>query len=132
VLQRDYILRMIEQAAQALARATGLLAQHKLEDAGRELDGAYAALGVDRELLGVLDAATLAGQLRDDERVAAAARVLLCDAALCAKRGEHGAARRKLRVARNLGAQLAAPDATLEHELARMAGELDASSPRFS
>jgi hypothetical protein len=129
VLQRDYIMRMIEQAAEAVARAFGFIAQQKLDDAEDELDGAYAALGIDRELLGVLDAGTLARQLGDDDRIAAAVRVLLCDARLQTTRGDRGATRSKLRAARNLNAQLSAPAAALDGELESATRELERDRP---
>jgi hypothetical protein len=118
VFQRDYILRMIEQAAQAIARAFGFVAEKKLDDAERELASAYAALGIDRELLVLLDADTLIAQLGDPARIAAAVRVLACDAVLRAERGELAAGQRKLRAAQRLKERLGAADASLDQALA--------------
>jgi hypothetical protein len=119
LFQRDYILRMIDQAAQAMARAVGLLLQHKVDDAERELAAAYSALALDRTLIGVLDAATLAHQLGDDERVKAAVRVLLCDAQLQRQRGDNKRAKTLLRCGQGLLQRLTTADAALVQELER-------------
>lgn len=117
LFQRDYILRMVEQAAQAIARALGLLAQDKPEEAEHALALGYSALGFDRHLIGVLDAATFARQLGDDERIAAAVRLLLCDAELCERRSDLAGSKRRLRLAAGLVEQLSTPAPSLQSEL---------------
>lgn len=117
LFQRDYILRMVEQAAQAIARALGLVAQHKMQDADRALAEGYSALGFDRELIGVLDAATFARQFGDDDRISAAVRLLICDAQLCATRGDHARSDTRLRLASGLLSRLEMPNLTLQAEL---------------
>lgn len=121
MFQRDYILRMVEQASRAIARALGLLLQQKHEAAEAELATGYAALGFDRELIGVLDAATFARHFGDDDRIEAAVRLLLCDARLGLATGAEVRARRCLRLARGLLQQLAAPPAELAAELEEIA-----------
>jgi hypothetical protein len=126
VFQRDYIMRAVQQAAEALARALRALLSKKEDEADQALAEGYLALGIDRELLLLLDATSLKSQLADDEKVAMAARLLLGDAELQQSRGASAAALRRLRVAIRLAAQLPEPDAELEAELARVREALGA------
>jgi hypothetical protein len=124
LFQRDYILRLIQQVAQALARAMGLLKERKLEEADAEIGSGYSVLGLDRELVGVLDAAGLARLLGDDERIAAAVRLITCDARLRLTQGDPRRAARLLRSARGLMQRLPEPEPALEQELDHAEGEL--------
>lgn len=119
MFQRDYLLRIIQQAAEALARALRAIGARKDDEAEEALQEGYAALGIDRELLLLLDATTLRSQLVDDTKVAMAARLLLGDAALRRARGETDAALRRIRAAHRLAEQLREPDPELTAELAR-------------
>ncbi|BDG03877.1 hypothetical protein [Anaeromyxobacter oryzae] len=77
-LQRDWILRIVEQLAQALARVAGLRKQARTEDAVKELAGAASGLaGIDLHMAASVDAATLAGLVREPVRMAVLARVML-------------------------------------------------------
>ena len=120
MFQRDYLLRVIQQAAEALARALRAIVARKDDEAEQALQEAYTALGIDRELLLLLDAPTLRSQLAAEEKVAMAARLLLGDAELRHARGEPEAARRRLRAAHRLAEQLSEPDPELTAELARV------------
>jgi hypothetical protein len=126
VFQRDYIMRAVQQAAEALARALRALLSKKEDEAEEALAEGYHALGIDRELLLLLDATSLKSQLADDEKVAMAARLLLGDAELQQSRGASHAAMRRLRAAIRLAAQLPAADATLDADLARVREALGA------
>ena len=121
MFQRDYILRVIQQVAQAVARAMGLLAQRKPEEAEAQLNTGYGALGMDRELLLLLDAATVARQLGDEVKGGAAATLLLCDAEVQHARGDARAGLRRLRAARGLRGQLANADPELDRAIERVA-----------
>ena len=118
MFQRDYLLRVIQQAAEAIARAIRALRAKDPEEAEQQLGEGYAALGLDREMLLLLDSQTLQRQLGEDEKIAIAGRLLLADAQLCDARGERKAALRRLSAARRLAALLRAPDDTLDRELA--------------
>ena len=120
MFQRDYLLRMIEQAAQALARALRLFREQKQDEAEQQLASGYAALGLDPDLLGMLDAHTLRAQWGDEEMLAMAARLLLCDAELRLGRGDGGVAQRRFKAARKLHALLATANAELDAELERV------------
>lgn len=124
MFQRDYIMRAVQQAAEALARALKLLLKKKDDEAEQALVEGYAALGIDRELLLLLDAPSLRSQLADDAKVAMAARLLLGDAEVRQARGDSKGALRRLRAAIRLADQLPAKDAELTAELARVRGEL--------
>jgi hypothetical protein len=126
LFQRDYILRLVQQVAQVLARAMGLIAERKLPDADAELASGYGALGLDRELVGVLDATGLARLLGDDDRIAAAVRLIAGDARLRLAQGEPRRAARLLRSARGLMQQLRDPQPALEQELDHAEAELRA------
>src|SRR3954465_5767432 len=102
MFQRDYLMRMAAQVAQAVSRAFGLIAKRQNDEAEQQLDTGYGALGMDRDLLLILDGPTLARQLGDDERMAAAITLLLCDAELQLARGDRPAAQKCLRAANRL------------------------------
>jgi len=65
--QRDYLLRMIEQFGQAVARILGFSSQSKFDDARRELDAAYESLGLARHMAARLDDASLRMLLREEK-----------------------------------------------------------------
>jgi len=59
MLQRDYLMRMIEQFVQAIGRMLGLAKSGRFDEARTELDAAYASLGVSRRMVDRLDDASL-------------------------------------------------------------------------
>jgi hypothetical protein len=128
MFQRDYLLRIIEMAAQAVARALRLLIAKQPEEAEQQLNAAFSALPIDRELLLLLDADSLRAQLGDDGVVQTVVKLLVCDAEVQLHKADPRAAQRSLRAARRLAAlPLAAPaDPALEHELERVARLLEA------
>jgi len=67
MVQRDYLMRMIEQFVQAIARILGLAKDGRLEEAKTELDAAYAKLGISRSMIERLDAASLRLLLGEDK-----------------------------------------------------------------
>ena len=119
MFQRDYILRVVQQAAEALARALRLLLQKKPEEAEQALQEGYAALGIDRELLLLLDAVTLRRQLGEEEKLSMAVRLLLGESELRLQRGEAGAAAKRWRAAARLSEQLTQVPEDLAEDLAR-------------
>ena len=130
MFRRDYILRLIEQAAQAVARALKLMVQKKPEEAQQQLDSAYALLSLDRELLLALDANSLRGHIADSERREMAARILLSDAELHCEKAAARPALRRLRAARRLLETLDAPaPRDLLDELDRVTQLVDRSFP---
>jgi hypothetical protein len=132
VFQRDYILRLIDQAAQAVARALRLVLKKQPEEAAQQLSSAYGLLSLDRELLLALDTASLRSHITEPERREMAARILLGDAELQSGMGERRTALRCLRAARRLLDTLD-PEATPERqslleELARVSQLLDSAA----
>lgn len=75
MIREDYLIRMIQQIAAVLARMVNRRSSGQLEQALREGDAAYDLLGVPRELCDVLDTPTLAGMLRDPDKIRALARL---------------------------------------------------------
>lgn len=126
MFQRDFIMRAVQQAAEALARALRLLLAKKEDEAEEALAEGYNALGIDRELLLLLDPSSLRSQLADDAKVAMAVRLLLGDAEVCASRGEPQAALKRLRAGIRLAGALPKADESLDGEIARVRSALGA------
>ena len=126
MFQRDYLMRMVAQVAQAVARALGLIAKRKNDEAEQQLDTGYGALGMDRELLLILDGPTLARQLGDDQRIGAAVALLLCDAELQLARADRPDAQKCLRAAHRLREHLAGVAPDIEQAFERVEDLLDA------
>ena len=126
MFQRDYILRLVQQVGQVIARAMGLITERKLENADAELASGYGVLGLDRGLVGVLDATGLARLLGDDDRIAAAVRLIAHDARLRLAQGDPRRAARLLRSARALLGQLSDPQPAIAHELDQAEAESEA------
>ncbi|HEU0033877.1 MAG TPA: hypothetical protein VFQ53_24785 [Kofleriaceae bacterium] len=74
--REDILMRWIRQFAEALARLAGLRKSGDLRAARDEIERLYEELGIPRELVDLVDAATLAGMLRTPDRMRAAARLL--------------------------------------------------------
>jgi hypothetical protein len=93
VLREDYLLRMISQLTQALARVLGLRRRGETEAALEELDAAVAAVaGLDPRAVEASDPAVLAGLVREPARLAALGRLLAERAGIEDDRGEAGRA----------------------------------------
>lgn len=122
MFQRDYILRMINVVAQAVARVLQLLRQQKSpEEAQQVLAEAYRQLSLDREFLLVLDGPSIRTHCGgDDEKLSLAARLLLTDCELQLYKGEHREASRTLKAARRALAEVSDKPADLSAELARL------------
>jgi predicted Zn-dependent protease len=129
MFQRDYLLRMIDMAAQAIARALRLLLAKQPEEAEQQLNTAYSALPIDRELLLLLDAKSVRAQLGDDGVLQTVVKLLVCDAEVQLHKNDARAALRRLRAARRLEALPLAlpPDPALNEELERVARLVEAA-----
>lgn len=75
MIREDYIMRLIRQIAEAVARMIRRRESGDLEAALRDADALFDLLEIPRELCDVVDTPTLAGLLRDPERMRLAARV---------------------------------------------------------
>jgi hypothetical protein len=116
-LQRDFILRMIEAVAAALARAVGRRRQGDLQGAREELAAAA------RELLGTVgslaahaDARTAVDLLSDPRRVVLWVRLLIEDAELLHEAGYTGESSAVRRRARDLAGEVRRRDTVLSDE----------------
>ena len=126
MFQRDYILRAIDAAAQALARALRLfLVEQKPDQAEQEVAAGYAALSLDRELLLLLDGPTLRRHIGDDDKLLMAVRLLVSESEIKCHQGERAAASRRLKAARRLLAEHPAAPTELSADLARVAQLLE-------
>ena len=119
MFERDYLLRVIDQIAQAVARAMGLLLKKQPpEEAEQELAAGYGALGLDREMLCLLDGPSIRSQCGHPDKLVAAVRLLLCDAQVQNARAETTHARRLLRAAKKVAGQLERIEPELGAEIA--------------
>jgi hypothetical protein len=113
MLREDYIIRIIRQAIQAIAKMAGLRAKGDHEEARRQADAAYDLLGVPADLAAVMDSAGLAELLRDPDKVRLMARLSQEEAELFKAAGDPLTATARYRRAAELvlEAHRAAPDA---------------------
>jgi hypothetical protein len=94
-IQRDYILRLIESLAQAIARVVALRKAGQAKEAEVELERAAGSLlGVDLRLLEAIGPGPIAAQLGHPEKVEALARLVEERAELERSRGDEVAAAR--------------------------------------
>jgi hypothetical protein len=131
MFERDFVMRAARHLAAALARVLGLRKLGQEEEAQHALDELYRGLvPFDRELLDMLDPATLAGMLRDPERVRAVCQLLAFEADEAERHGDPGRARRTRRRALALlqhGAS--ASDRDAEELAALLQAQLDQALP---
>lgn len=123
MLRRDYILRMIERAVEAIAKALGLLKRGEYDRALTLLGEAYAAvLKFDRDMLDSLAAPTLVTMIGEPELVRLVARISKVEGDLREERGEPHKAlscyRRALELYREVGLGDRDEDARAAAELA--------------
>jgi hypothetical protein len=124
MFQRDYILRMMEVVAQAVARVIRLLRQQKNpEEAQQVVAETYRALSLDREFLLVLDGPSIRTHCGgDDEKLAIAVRLLLLDCEVQVHKSERREATQTLKAARRALAEVNDKPADLSDELERLSG----------
>lgn len=134
--QRDYILRQVELAAQALARLLGLARDGHRDQAIGMFDQAYQPLvGVSGRVVATLSEEQLltlltSGSSPDPRRVTVAMELLVAEADLLAEAGQAAEAATRYRRALGLAAYLAShtgslPDPALAGRLAARAEDLD-------
>lgn len=103
VARRDYILRLIEQFAQALARIIGLRKSGKLDEAQKlaneTADGIFGSL---RLMIDQVDASTAGGLLGTREKIAVYAALTAEEAEITALKGDARKARGRRRRALEL------------------------------
>lgn len=119
MLERDLILKMVQDLARVLARALGLRKQGMTPEAVAEVETAAASLiGLDLKVVTALDAGVIAKQLVAPERIGGLARVVWARADLAADAADLGEPlwRRK---AVELWLEAAAAGETLDDEALR-------------
>ena len=97
MLRDDYLMRLIHQLAQFLARIAGFNRRREYQSALDEARRAWDELDIPHELVDRLDGAALADLLRDPAKMRAAAELLAEEAVALAATGDplHAAHRRK-------------------------------------
>ena len=133
--QRDYLMRQIEQAAQALARILQAAKGGRRDEALGMFEEAYKPLvGVSGRVVAALDEQQLltlmtSGSAPDTRRIGVAVELLIAEADLQAEEGQQRQAAANYRRALGLVAYLAShlgrlPDGNLARKLADRAGTL--------
>ncbi|RMG18594.1 MAG: hypothetical protein D6729_06820 [Deltaproteobacteria bacterium] len=105
MFREDWLERVIQEIADLLAGALDLAHRGEHEAALEQIERGYARLlGPQRELLGLVDGASLATLLGDAEKTRALARLLQAEATVHQARGDARAARRAEALAEGLSA----------------------------
>jgi hypothetical protein len=123
MLRRDYVMRMIARAVEAIARALGLIKRGEFEPALRQIGQAYdAVLNFDRDMLEVLGTPTLVTMIGDPQLVRLVARISKLEGDIRDERGEPHKAlacyRRALELYGDVGVGAEAEDREAASELA--------------
>ncbi|NUO82641.1 hypothetical protein HUU05_21425 [candidate division KSB1 bacterium] len=93
MVERDYIMRLVQQLAAALTRIFKLKEQEKYEQALDETGSAFnELLGMSPELMAAFDSATLAQLLGHHQRVKTAAALFRAEGELYQRKGEEAVA----------------------------------------
>lgn len=95
MIERDYIMRLVQQLAAVMRRILRLQEQEKYDQAQQEVEEAYGELlGLEHELLISLAPATAAPLLGEAGKIKIAARLLQAEAELAGRRGDAESAHR--------------------------------------
>ncbi len=94
MIRDDYVMRMVRQAAEAIARALELFDKGEIDAAERQADSALGqALGPRRDMYGLVDTPTLISMIGTAELVRAVARASWLAGELHLRRGRPKKAR---------------------------------------
>jgi hypothetical protein len=88
VIRDDYLIRLIRQFVEALARIAGFRRRGEYERAQVEIGRVWDELGVPRELIVTTDRETAAGLLREPDRMRTAAMLLAEEAHVMQAKGD--------------------------------------------
>jgi hypothetical protein len=88
MFENDYVMRIVKQVVEAIARMLQLSDGGDHERALREADDAWELLGVPRELVAAIDTSTLAGMLRRPEAMRLAAELSVNEARVLEAKGD--------------------------------------------
>ena len=96
IVERDFIMRLVKQLAEVLARAMKLKGLKKDDEAAEVIEsGCLSLLGIDWKTLAWVDSASAAQLLKEPARIRAFAALLEARAQLHADAGEAAEARSK-------------------------------------
>lgn len=87
-MQEDYVIRLIRQFVDAIARIAGFRKRGEYERASVEIGRAWEELGVPHELVLATDGATLAQLLREPDKQRIAAQLLAEEAYVVHAKGD--------------------------------------------
>lgn len=94
IVERDWVMRLVRQLAELLARVLRLIEQGRPDEAAAALEAACPSLlGVDYRPLLLVDSASAAALLGDPRKMAAFAQLLAADARVAAARPDEALAR---------------------------------------
>ena len=117
MLREDYLLKLVRQAAEAIARALKLSDEERHDEAARELAEAWQRLlKMPRDLFFMLDERTVSESIGDAATVRVAARACVAEARLLERRGDRAGARTRHRRALSLYGHVGVGDAPEDAE----------------
>ena len=126
MFREDYLLRQIQQVAQAIARMLKLRTERRYDEAIEIADSLYEQLGIPRGLHDVVDTPTLASMLRTADTIRTVAQIHVEEGHIHKAKGDPVAASMKYTRAHELMLEARAlepipTDDTMLLELARLA-----------
>ncbi len=118
MIERDYLMRMVQQLAAVITRVFNLKKQEKYDEARETIREAYGELfGLNRTLLEALNAESLAQLIRDQEKLKAIARLFQEEASLYLLQGDETLAKSKHRRAFELYLEASSSNGSRDPEI---------------
>ncbi|HUT78417.1 MAG TPA: hypothetical protein VM285_12055 [Polyangia bacterium] len=118
MFERDYILRMVKQLGDAVARIMGLKVEEDYEEALRVIDRALEELlGLDLLLLRMIDAASISEMMRDNHQLFVYLKLELEEIDVLRRMNEHQRADRLLVLIEQVGRACIARHGNPDEEL---------------
>ena len=126
MFEQDYIMRMIKQLADSLARIGGCKADENYDEAFRLIDGALGdLLGVDVRLLHMMDADSIAAMLSNHHQLLVYLKLELEAADIHRRMEEHPKADRLLQRIQRVGRACIAENGPPDDELQKVIDVID-------
>ena len=124
--EQDYIMRMIKQLADSLARIGGCKVEENYEEALRLIDRTLGdMLGVDVRLLRMMDTASIAGMLSNNHQLLVYLKLKLEEVDILRRMDEHQKADRLLARIRHVCLACVAENGTPDEELQTVIDVID-------
>jgi hypothetical protein len=133
MFEQDYIMRMIKQLADSLARIGGCKVEENYEEAFRQIDSALGKLlGLDVRLLRMMDAESIASMLSNNHQLLVYLKLALEEADILRRMDEHPKADRLLQRIQRVGRSSIAENGPPDDELQKVIAVIDAQVGEIS